>query len=299
MKYRTIGDTGLEVSVLGMDVWANAIAVSTSSSESDKIRFLQDSCELGITLFDLGDFQKENYGENLLNKALNQNRHEIVVSSKCVCNCVNGQNIHAIGANSEDFSTEFIRRSCEDRLRALGTDYIDIYLIHCMPDHIYLHDRDIWLEELRSLVKEGKVRHIGVSTDVEQALMDKYLNSHADVIQTPYSILDRALFDGLAQNNDITNNSVLCKDPSGQMLLSEVRLLGIDSDLRKRVNKIRELALSWDIKAEKIAVEFCLRNPYSCSILPVVEDISSVRGLCEGLDGRKISDELMLEAETV
>tara|TARA_B100000029_G_C17578768_1_gene958961 strand:- start:796 stop:1710 length:915 start_codon:yes stop_codon:yes gene_type:complete len=299
LEYRTIGNTDLRVSVVGMDIWANAVAISSNHDEYDKIRFLQESSDLGVTLFDIGDSNKENYGEKLLSKSLKQHRHEMVVSAKCECICGTEQISQSTGRHGEDFSTEFIRRSCEDSLIALGTDYIDIYLIKCMPSHTYAHDTDIWLEALRSLVKEGKVRHIGVSIDSQLALIDKYLNNQADVILAPYSILNRDVLDQLGQDTEITNTSVLCKDSSGHMSLSKGSLLGVNSDLSNRVEKIKELAFTWDIKLEKIALDFCLRNPYVCSIFPVVEDTISLMSLCNAIDDGYVPDDLMIEVSTI
>tara|TARA_Y100000588_G_scaffold66485_2_gene66921 strand:+ start:177 stop:1115 length:939 start_codon:yes stop_codon:yes gene_type:complete len=312
LKYRIIGDTDLKVSVIGIDVWANAVSISPliRSHESDKIRFLQEAAGAGIALFDTGHFWKDGYAERILNKAVKQLRHEIIIGSKCGCSCGRDRNLQSKTKEAGDVSAEFIRRSCEESLRALGTDYIDIYQIQCIPEHIYLHERSVWLETLQSLVKEGKIRHIGLSTDVEQTLMDKYLNDHVDVIQVPYNILDRRLLDDLAEDKEIIPNSVICKDLTGEMLLNESNLLindqhgvhpsnSIDIALSQRMEKIRNLALCWDVPVEQIALGFCLKNSYVCSALPVFGSIGTLMDICNGVDEQEIFEDLMCEAETI
>ena len=73
----------------------------------------------------------------------------------------------------------------------------------------------------------------------------------------------------------------------------------IDIALSQRMEKIRNLALCWDVPVEQIALGFCLKNSYVCSALPVFGSIGTLMDICNGVDEQEIFEDLMCEAETI
>jgi aryl-alcohol dehydrogenase-like predicted oxidoreductase len=187
MQYRILGRTGVKVSplCLGGDNFMNP----TSAAESQRI--IQRALDGGINFIDTSNSYMHGESERIIGQALKANgrRHQTIVATK----------VHypvGPGPNDRGNSRRHIIQACEDSLRRLGTDYIDLYQTH-RPDF------DIPLDEtlgaLTDLVRQGKVRYIGSSTapawHVLEALMVSQLRGLARFVteQPPYNLLDRRI----------------------------------------------------------------------------------------------------------
>jgi aryl-alcohol dehydrogenase-like predicted oxidoreductase len=185
MEYRVLGRTGVKVSplCLGGDNFLNP------TSEEESIRLIQRALDGGINFIDTSNSYMQGESERVIGAALKAagRRQQTVIATK----------VHypvGPGPNDRGNSRLHIMRACEDSLRRLGTDTIDLYQTH-RPDF------DIPLEEtlcaLTDLVRAGKVRYIGSSTapawHVMEALMVSELKGLARFVseQSPYNLLDR------------------------------------------------------------------------------------------------------------
>jgi len=157
MKYRYLGHSGLKVSEIclgvmtfGGDIIKNELA-TVSQKEADIIT--STALDLGINFFDTADVYSVGVSETVLGKALGNRRKDAVVATKV-------RFAMSKSPNDTGLSRTHIIKSCEDSLRRLGTDFIDLYQIHS-------YDAGTPLEEtvraLDSLVQSGKVRYIGCS----------------------------------------------------------------------------------------------------------------------------------------
>ena len=126
--------TGIQVSALGLGCWAiggpwefNGQPAGWGEVDDDEsIRAIRRALELGVTLFDTADVYGCGHSERVLGKALGDRRDEVVVSTK-VGNVFDEQTRTGGG---KDVSPGYLRRACDASLRRLGTDRIDLYLIH-------------------------------------------------------------------------------------------------------------------------------------------------------------------------
>jgi aryl-alcohol dehydrogenase-like predicted oxidoreductase len=152
MRYRTLGDSGLMVSELG--VGCNAFGARTDAEEVTAI--VDAALAAGITLFDTADTYSLGDSERLLGAALRGRREQAVVATKF------GMDMD--GRNGPDFgvrgSRRYLRIAVEASLRRLDTDYIDLYQLHA-PDRITPIEET--LGAMSELVTEGKVRYLGCS----------------------------------------------------------------------------------------------------------------------------------------
>lgn len=151
---RQLGKTDLQITPIAMGCWPIAGVTSIDVTESESLATLSAAFDAGINFFDTAyvyGYQGES--ERLIRRALGSKRDEIVIASKCGIHWKDGKQV-------KNGRPETIRRECEESLRRLGTDVIDLYYLHAP-------DPDTPLEEsakaLRELLDSGKVRAIGVS----------------------------------------------------------------------------------------------------------------------------------------
>ena len=184
MEYRSLGRSGLEVSVVGLG--CNNFGRRMDPDQTREV--VQQSIDVGITLFDTADiYGGDGASEEFLGRALEGKRQDVVIATKFAGPM--GEGPMRSGA-----SRHYIMNAAEDSLRRLGTDYIDLYQVH-------FPDRKTPLEEtmraLDDLVSSGKVRYIGHSNfagwQVAASHFIAQAGHYAPFIsaQNQYSLLDR------------------------------------------------------------------------------------------------------------
>ncbi|MFO8060994.1 MAG: aldo/keto reductase [Bacillota bacterium] len=146
MRYATLPGTSLEVSRVGMGCYAAAGAYGEFDRPSF-IRLLQLGRDRGVTLYDTAPTYGD--GEEILGEAVRPFRDEVVLATK----------VGLTPEGERDCSAEHVRSSCEESLRRLGVDHIDLYQVHYHDPRTPVAETVGAMEELR---REGKIRHYGV-----------------------------------------------------------------------------------------------------------------------------------------
>lgn len=153
---------------LGLGCWAIGGAFDSPqgspwgwghTDDAESIRAICRALDLGVRLFDTADVYGAGHSERILGRALAGRRHEVVIATKFGNTFAEATR----RATGEDASPGYVRRACEASLRRLGTDYLDVYLLH-LSDHDPAAAVEV-REVLEDLVTEGKVRSYGWSTD--------------------------------------------------------------------------------------------------------------------------------------
>lgn len=142
MIFREFGTTGVQVPVIGQGTWE--IGDSRASAEQE-IRSLRLGVDLGMTHIDTAEMYGNGRSEDLIGRAIAGIRQKVFLTSK------------VLPSNASHAGTI---RACEQSLRRLGTDYLDLYLLHWWSESHPMEDTMAAMEEL---VRTGKVRSIGVS----------------------------------------------------------------------------------------------------------------------------------------
>ncbi|MGJ8640971.1 MAG: aldo/keto reductase [Opitutaceae bacterium] len=163
MKYRQLGNTGLEVSILSYG--ASALGgVFGAVNQSDGVQAVHTALDLGINYIDVSPAYGDTKAEAVLGKALQQrNRDEYYLSTKAGKFCTEG----AYGAHQFDYSEAAIRQSLDESLQRLGTDYVDALYLHDIEYDGRSHVEQALTEgvkTLQALKQEGKIRFYGIST---------------------------------------------------------------------------------------------------------------------------------------
>lgn len=162
MRYRTFKNTDLCVSEIGFGVWTLSTGWWGQKSDEEAVRMLHQALDLGITLYDTADAYGNGRGETILAKAFKGRRAQIVIATKFGYDFY-----HHPGERRgqqelpQDFSKAFVKFACEESLKRLETDAIDLYQIHnARLEHIR---NDELFETLEELKAEGKIRYYGVA----------------------------------------------------------------------------------------------------------------------------------------
>ena len=187
MEYRVLGRSGVKVAPLGLGTGNFA----DPTPEDESIRILNRAVAAGINLIDTANSYTNGESERFIGRAFAQGlrRHEVILATKAFYRV-------GSGPNDEDLSRLHLIRACEDSLRRLQTDYIDLYQVHRPSPTIPL---DETLGALTDLVQQGKVRYIGSSTHpawkIMEAIMASELKGYVRFIseQPPYNLLDRRI----------------------------------------------------------------------------------------------------------
>lgn len=160
MKYRMLADTGIRVSEVGFGVWSVATTWWGVKDRGFGVKLLQEALERGITFYDTADTYALGEGETILDEAFRGKRDQLVIATKF------GYDIYSQHGERKGFSEmpqlwtpEHIRYACEQSLRRLNTDYIDLYQLHNVRMQT-LQD-DAVFETLERLKEEGKIRAYG------------------------------------------------------------------------------------------------------------------------------------------
>lgn len=193
MKYRQLGKTSLNVSEVGFGVWTVGTSWWGKIEEPQGINLLRQAFDLGVNFFDTGDTYGEGYGEEILAKALKTERHDIVIGTKFGYDFYTHIVREGHQERPQKWTPGFVRYACEQSLRRLDTDYIDLYQLH-NPKMDAIEDDELY-GTLDELVKEGKILHYGfaigpdIGWEEEGAAAIQYREAQA--MQIIYSILEQ------------------------------------------------------------------------------------------------------------
>jgi aryl-alcohol dehydrogenase-like predicted oxidoreductase len=162
MKYRDLGDTGLKVSEVGFGVWTVSTTMWNVTDGALRSRLLNRAFDLGINFYDTADVYGDGAGETVLADALGNRRDEIVIATKFGYDFYNHPGLQpGQRERPHDWSPAFVRKACEQSLKRLNTDHIDLYQLHNPRMNAILQD-DLWAE-LDALKSEGKILMYGAA----------------------------------------------------------------------------------------------------------------------------------------
>lgn len=181
MRQHLLGD-GLVVSSIGLGAMGMN-AFYGPSDEQESIATLQRAVDLGVTFIDTAEAYGPFANERLIGRALGSRRDEVTLATKASSETDDDGTVH--GRNG---TPEYIRRACERSLRHLGTDVIDLYYLHRADPAVPIEES---VGAMADLVREGKVRHLGLS-EVSASTMRRAHSVHPiAAIQSEFSLFSR------------------------------------------------------------------------------------------------------------
>jgi aryl-alcohol dehydrogenase-like predicted oxidoreductase len=214
MQKRRLGNTDLELTTIGLGAWAMGgpwLYGWGPQDDDESINTILHAMDEGINWIDTAAIYGHGRSESVVGRALKQMSQKPLIATKCGLRWdEQNERIPCLKAQS-------IRTECDDSLKRLGIDTIDLYQIHWNQPQEDIEEG--WTEMAR-LVEEGKVRHIGVSNfTVEQLELIKKIHPPAS-LQPPYSMLHREVENELLGYCGKNNIGVIVYSPMQRGLLT-------------------------------------------------------------------------------
>lgn len=286
MKYRTLGKTGLRVSVVGLGTMVHAGHFGPMK-DSESLAAIETALELGVNFIDTSDAYGAGYGETLLGNALKGKRDKVVIATK-------GGNV-MVGPNrgKRIFEPDYIGRVMDESLRRLQTDYIDLYQLHNPTVEVIEHGA-VW-EVLERAKQAGKIRHYGVSINSMEEGSTAVKNGRAETIQVEYNLLAQEPAQTFFPPAQQANIGVIARVPLKRGILTgnlrqsdEQRFQG--EDVRARSFKgeafAQELAKAEQLRflvrepvrsLGQAAIAFCIAHPAVSVVIPGARNAEQMR----------------------
>lgn len=185
MEYRAFGRTGLQVSAIGFGSWPMSGDRYGPIEDDEAVRAVRRALDVGVTCFDSAPGYGSGHAEEVLGRALGSRRNDVVLVTKC--GIFWDPATKTVG---RDAGRANILKEIDESLRRLGTDVIDVYLVHWPDPNVPVEETFAVMDEL---VTAGKIRFAGASNFTLEQLRACMSVRRVDVIQVGYHLFDRRM----------------------------------------------------------------------------------------------------------
>ncbi|WP_077622464.1 aldo/keto reductase [Sediminibacillus massiliensis] len=276
MKYRRLGKTDLNVSVVGVGTWQFGGDWGKDFNQAEVDAILTRAKEVGINLIDTAEcYGPDHLSESFIGDFLSRdNREDWIIATKF------GHHWHKKWSHA--WSVDDVRQQLDESLRSLQTDYIDLYQFHSGSDEDF--DNDALWTMLDKQVQAGKIRNLGISIGSNQNIYqtEQATERNAKAIQVVYNRLDKAPEEAVFPSCIEQDLGVLARVPLASGFLSgkykpgvqfsdKVRQrkeqAAVDEQLR-RVEQIKQTEVPEDAEMAQWALGWCLQHPAVTCVIP-------------------------------
>ncbi len=316
MEYRRCGKSGIRLPFLSLGLWHN---FGGSLPFENAREMVLGSFDMGITHFDLANnygpppgSAEETFGR-ILKKDLAPYRDELIISSKA------GYYMWP-GPYGDFGSKKYIVASCDQSLKRLGLDYVDIFYHHRPDPSTPLEES---MDALATLVRQGKALYVGLSNyngqDTQRASQIlKGMGIHCLIHQPKYSMFHRVWeTEGLFHVLESEGIGCIAFSPLAQGLLTDRYFSGIPADSRavtsgvflkpeaiteamvSKAKRLDEIAGRRGQKLSQMALSWALRNPVMTSLIIGASRLSQIQENLHALDNAVFSPEELAQIDTI
>ena len=310
MQYRNFGTTDLKASVVGFGVWTVSTRMWGVTDEAVRLRLLRRAFELGVTFYDTADVYGDGLGETILVEALGAHRSEMTIATKFGYDWYTAPGEQpGQKERPHDWSPAYLKRACEESLKRLDTDYIDLYQLHNpRVEALALDDLFAALEELKA---EGKIRHygaaLGPAIDIRQAEegATAFRTRKMTSVQIIYNLLEQMLGADVFAAAHAVGGGVMCRVPHASGLLegsyttdtefapgdhrnfrvstNEKRKVWLEDGLKK-IEQLDFLTHGTNRTLGQAALQWLWAEPLMATVLPNIYDEAQLEELCAAPD---------------
>ena len=301
MKYRRLGKTDMNVSVIGVGTWQFGGEWGKNFEQSEVNDMFAAAKDCGINLIDTAECYGDHLSEEFIGAAIEGNREDWIVATKF------GHKFHDLFTRDTIYEPAMILQQLEDSLKALRTDYIDLYQFHSGNDEMF-QTEGLW-ELLQKQVELGKIRHLGISIGSNQNIFqtERASSVNAKTIQVVYNRLDRAPEEQVLPECIKQDLGVLARVPLASGFLSgkytesaafdKTDVRGNWMDDKARLDKITQAI---EIKKTEVpegvnmahwALAWVLTNPAVTTVIPGCKTVEQVKSNAAAADLQMVSTE--------
>lgn len=278
MKYRKLGKTDLDISVVGIGTWQYGGEWGKDFTQYEVDAILNKAKETGINFIDTAECYGDHLSERLIGDYLTRsNREDWIVATKF------GHHFHGNFDRTRHWHASEVLAQLDASLKSLETDYIDLYQAHSCSDEEFSND-ELWTM-LDKQVQAGKIRHLGISlrSNEEGYQTDQASKVNVGAIQVVYNRLDRKPEENIFPSSQKQNLGVLARVPLASGYLSGKYKPGAvfssddvrskhDSEetarLLKLVEEISKNEVPQDVEMATWALAWVLRHQAVTSVIP-------------------------------
>lgn len=286
MNYRTLGKTGLNVSILGFGAspMGNVFDPVDEKETQSAVHLALDH---GINFFDVSPFYGLTLAESRLGKALEGKRKDIVLASKC----------GRYDLQDFDFSRKRILQSIDESLKRLKTDYLDLFQLH----DIEFVDEAIILEEavpaIQEVVKSGKARFWGITGLPVRYMAKIARETDPDTVLSwaHYNLLEDQINDELVPLSETMGFGLMNAAPLMQRILSDSPLPSwhrSPDEVKAMQPILSNLCQSYGLRLSDVAMKYAMDHPKIATTIVGMSEVYMVRQNLGAID-LEIPDELL------
>lgn len=301
MKYRKIGNTNLDVSVIGVGTWQFGGEWGKDFTQNEVDAILNQAKQEGINLLDTAECYGDHLSEKFIGDYLNRHqREDWIVATKF------GHHFHGYLERTRHVDAADVLKQLDRSLKALQTDYIDLYQSHSLSDEEFKND-DLWTM-LDKQKQAGKIRHIGLSLQNNPSVMQTKTAKSvgATALQIVYNRLTQESEEEVFPIAQAENLGVLARVPLASGYLSGKYKPGTsfaNADVRskhneketneklKLVEKIAETEVPQGVDMATWALAWCLQHPAVTTVIPGCKNPDQVTKNAAAADLSIVSDQ--------
>lgn len=307
MQYRTLGRTHWKVSEIGFGGWAIGSHWGAQDDE-DSLAALHKAIDLGVNFIDTAEGYGNGRSERLIAQALKDRREKVVVATKTPP--APGPWPPSPYCRAEQrYSESYLRQNVEQRLRNLNTDCLDILQLHTWTRAWNRDPKP--LQTLRKLQKEGKIRHVGISTPEhdQNCVIELMRGGWLDVVQVIYNVFEQEPAAELLPTAQEYNVGIIVR-----VAFDEGALTGKftkdtrfgEGDFRRnyfagdrlartvdRVERIKKDIEGSGYTMPQAALKFVLAHPAVSTVIPGIRSVAQAEANCGVSDLPPMSPELL------
>lgn len=315
MTYRQFGSTGWQVSAIGFGAWAIGGDMWGPQHDAESLRALNRALELEVNFIDTAQGYGKGHSEELIGKLLKDRTGEIYIATKIPPMPGSPWPPPEDANPSVVYPSSYIIRECENSLRRLGREYVDVYQFHTWATAFNVYDE--WFEAMTRLKADGKIRAVGVS--VPDATPDNVIGALAlgkvDAVQVIYNLFEQYPRWNLLPVCQKLGIAVIARVPFDEGSLTgkftatttfregDVRRQYFRGrNLRAVVNRVEPIRRfverrHADLSIPEFALRFCLSHPAVSTVIPGIRSVVQAEANVRAADGELLDPQELKELE--
>ena len=294
MKYRRLGKTNLNVSVVGVGTWQFGGEWGKNFTQEEVNQILGRAQQLGINLIDTAECYGDHTSERLIGGAIKNQRDKWIIATKF------GHRFTGFMQRSDERSVADVEKQLEDSLKALQSDYIDIYQFHSVRDSEFFNE-ELW-KVLWDARRAGKIRHIGnsISSNLDpRPQADASTKAQVEVLQILYNRLDRRPEETAFPSAQKQDLGVFARVPLASGFLTgkykpgakfpsgDARHEQKPEEIERKLREVERIAreeVPPNVPMAQWALAWCLKHPAVTAVIPGCKDVKQVETNAKAAD---------------